>query len=264
MGKETKTDSKTEPLSESLDIQKYTEDLFNIFDSIDLGIYFVNPKNYEIMIANDTAKKFLGNAPTGKKCYELLLNGSNKPCKDCNNEKISKNIISDNEISWEFKSENRVYKRMAKAVQWPGNGYAKMEIIIDVTESKKMERELNALRVFKEKVEDLPHIPVVIFGRRGKITTMNSAAKNFLGYGDEDLKFLHIWHLFDENTKEAIYNLTEELSGGDRETFDCTILGKTEKFETNLDILFQRDLKGKFIEGTIFIIEKPKKIIRFY
>ena len=250
--------------SDMINIQKYTEELFNIFDSIDLGIYFVDPKNYKIMTANNTAKKFLGNDPIGKKCYELLLNGSNKPCKDCTNTDISKGIVKNKELPWEFKSDDKIYKRVTKAIQWPGNGYAKMEVIMDITESKKLERELNNLRVFKEKIEDLPHIPVITFGRRGKITLMNTSAKILLGYDDEDLKILHIWHILDEKTKESLYNLTEELSGGDRETFECTVIGKNEKFETNVDILFNRDMKGAFIEGTIFMIEKPKQIIRFY
>lgn len=257
-------DKKFKNSSDSVDIQKYTEELFNIFDSIDLGIYFVNPKNYEIMTANNTAKKFLGDEPIGEKCYELLLNGSSKPCKDCTNAEISKGDIKTNELPWEFKSDDKTYKRVTKAILWPGNGYVKMEVIMDITESKKMERELNNLRVFKEKIEDMPHIPVITFGRRGKITLMNNSAKNLLGYEDEDLKILHIWHILDEKTKESLYNLIEELSGGDRETFECTVIGKNEKIDTNIDILFNRDMKGAFIEGTIFMIEKPKQIIRFY
>ncbi len=265
MSKKPKRDCNAEEfLKNSLNIQNYTEEFFNIFDSIDLGIYFVNPETYEITIANNTAKKFLGSEPIGKKCYEVLLKGSNVPCAGCNNKDISIGKTQDTELPWEFKSDDRCYQRSTKIIRWPGNGLTKMEVIMDITESKKMERELNHLRVFKEKVEDLPHVPVLVFGRRGKITLMNNAARNLLEYNDEDMEFLHIWHILDEKTRETIYNLTEQLSGGDRETLDCTILGKNSKLETNVDILFHRDIKGTFIEGTMFMIEKPKKIIRFY
>ncbi len=234
------------------------------FDGEDIGIYVVNPATYEIITANKTALQFLGSDPIGKKCYEVLLNGRNRPCDECNNADIIKGNLDAKSLPWEFKSGERIYRRFSKVINIPGYGNAKIEIIMDITESRKQERELVNLRVFKEKAEDLPHVPVIIFGRRGKITFMNSAARKTLGYSEEDLEYLHIWHLLEEDTKETVYNLTEELSGEDRQSIDGKILAKNNKLEAYIDILFHRDLKGIFLEGTMFIIEKPQKIIRYY
>lgn len=239
--------------------QEEVEALFNVFDQMGIAIYLVNPANYRIVTANRTAERFLGSEPIGKKCYELLLKKRTSPCDECINPMIVKGMTEINSIPWEFKSENRWYKSVSKALNCGDAGILKMEIITDITEMKQLEKETNDLRVFKEKVEDLPHVPVFTFGRRGKINMMNHAARARLEYDKDDLDFLHIWHLIDERTRERIYELTEHLSNSDRQSIDCTVKGKRESFDAHLDILLHRDIKGIFIEGTVFMIEKTKK-----
>lgn len=249
---------------DSVGFRKQTEGFFSMLEYMDFGIYIVDPDTYEIIAANEKAREFLGDDPIGKKCYNLLQKGSNTPCIGCNNKSLSRGCSDDPILPWEFKSDDRWYKRMSKVIPWPGKKYAKMEMIVDITETKRMERENINLRVFKEKAEDLPHVPVVVFGRKGKLTMMNAAASHLLDYGNDDLELMYVWNLLDENTKERVYNLTQHLGGADRVTIDGTITGKEKTVEAFLDIIFHRDLRGDFIEGTVFIIEKPKKIIRFY
>lgn len=237
---------------------------FNTLGDIGVAMYIVDPATYEIIAANSTAEKFLGQNPIGKKCYQLLLKKRTKPCENCCNAQIVQGATEISTIPWEFKSEDRWYKSISKVVDGGEYGNLKMELIFDITEVKQMERELNRLKVFKEKVEDLPHVAVFTFSRRGKIEMINQAAMNLLGYKDKDLAILHIWHILDENIREQIYNLIEHFSSGDRQTIDCTVLAKDRKFDAYLDILLHRDVKGNFMEGTAFIIEKSKKIIRFY
>lgn len=227
--------------------------------NLEFAAYIVNTQNYEVVAATQSSKIFSEDNPVGKKCNELFLNGSNEPCIDCDNRHISNPLMP-----FEFKNGDRIYQRFTRPIKWQGAKNFKLELIVDITEARKQERELNILRVYKEKVENLPHVPVIVFGRRGKITSLNSAAEQLLGYGQDDLEYLHIWSLLDDETKEKIYDLTVELTGGDRVTFESVIIGKNGKIEAHLDILCHRDIKGVFLEGIMFIIEKPKKIIRFY
>ena len=231
---------------------------FSILDKIGIAIYLVNPENYEIIAANAIAEKFLGNDPIGKKCYQLLLKQRNSPCEECINEQICKNKKDIKTIPLEFKSNDRWYKSLSKVVdygeQW--GGLLKLEIIMDITESKLMEKEINSLTVFKEKVENLPHVPVFTFGKRGRITMINDAASQLLGYDKNSTDILHIWHIVEEETREKIYNLIEEFSNSDRQTIECKVIGRKNTFDAWLDILLHRDVKGTFLEATVFIIKK--------
>ncbi len=245
-------------------IKENIDTFFDILGKIGMAVYLVDPITYKIIAANNIAEKFLGPNPLGKKCYELLLKKRKSPCEECVNSQIAQGNMDIQPLPLEFKSDERWYRSVSKVIKYGEFGNLKVEIISDITENKLIEKELNELKVFKEKVENLPHVPVFTFGRRGRIKTMNHAALTLLGYEPEDIGILHIWHIIDDQAREKIYNLIEQFSNSDRQSFSCSIIGKEKRFDAHLDILLHRDIKGIFLEGTAFIVEKQKKVMRFY
>lgn len=85
---------------------------------------------------------------------------------------------------------------------------------------------------------------------------INDAASQLLGYDNNSTDVLHIWHIVEEETREKIYNLIEEFSNSDRQTIECKVIGKKNTFDAWLDILLHRDVKGTFLEATVFIVKK--------
>jgi len=140
-----------------------------------------------------------------------------------------------------------------------------MEIIVDITDTKRMERELNLLRVFREKIRSLYHIPVMEFDKKGKIEYTNHACMEFLGLSKEDLADLFVWKFLDDHGKEAWFRLIDEVSMKDSESIECNLFTRERKVETYLNIIYNRDTKGTIIDGMLFIVEKPRKdFVRFY
>lgn len=228
---------------------------FTAFDQIGTAIYIIRSDDDAIIAANRTAEKFLGPEPTGKKFHELILSR-----KGGGSDNLPQLLYEDRRlgstIPFEFKYNNRWYKIISRLFDNEKSYPLIIEIITDITEIKDLEKENNDLKVFKEKVENLPHVPVITFGRRGGISMMNQSAKTLLQYTDKDLDFLHIWNLVDEETREKIYALMEHFSNSDRQSIECMINAKKSRFNACLDILLRRDVKGVFTEATVFIIKK--------
>ncbi|MDQ7823499.1 MAG: PAS domain-containing protein [Candidatus Eremiobacteraeota bacterium] len=247
-------------------MQRQVDEFFSIFNCLDLGIYIVDPETYTILAANTQAIKLLGENPVDKKCFEVLLKGHSAPCSHCDNALISRGIIQSGTLPWEFKSaaHDRWYRCISKIISWPGKKFAKMEVIMDITESMRTEREINTLRVFKDKIRALPHLALMEFDRKGKIIYANEASAAMLGNCSEELMGLFIWQLPDDSCKEAIYRTIERPGATDREALECTLNGKEKKVEVHLNFILHRDVKGSLIDGSVFIIEKPRKITRFY
>ncbi len=248
-------------------MQRHIDEFLSIFNCLDMGIYIVDPVNYSILAANSSAIKILGHNPVGKKCYEVLLKEQPGPCTHCDNELLARGVLQYGSMPWEFKSSanEKWYRCISKILAWSENKFAKMEIIVDITDTKRMERELNLLRVFREKIRSLYHIPVMEFDKKGKIEYTNHACMEFLGLSKEDLADLFVWKFLDDHGKEAWFRLIDEVSMKDSESIECNLFTRERKVETYLNIIYNRDTKGTIIDGMLFIVEKPRKdFVRFY
>ncbi len=249
-------------------MQSHVDEFLSIFNCLDVGIYIVDPQNYTILAANSSAIRILGLNPVGKRCYEVLLKDqSGGPCSHCDNELLSRGILQYGAHPWEFKNagNDRWYRCVSKIISWSESKFAKMEVILDITDAKRMEREMNVLRVFKEKIRTLSHCGVIEFDKKGKIVYTNDTSRALLDCSEEELHDQFVWKFMDEAGKEAWFNIIEEVSSKDSESIECTMRGNERKVEVSIDIIFNRDIKGSLIEGMLFLIEKKTKdIIKFY
>jgi PAS domain S-box-containing protein len=248
-------------------MQSHVDEFLSIFNCLDMGIYIVDPQNYTILTANSSAIKILGMNPVGKRCFEALLRERKEPCDHCDNELISRGIIQYGAFPWEFKcaDNDRWYRCASKIISWSEKKFAKMEVIVDITDTKRMERDLNQLQVFKEKVQRLSHLAVIEFDKKGKISYTNEASTRLLGLARDEVAGQFIWRFMDDGAKEALFQLMDEVSPKNTDFIECNITGKDRKIESYLDIIFSRDIKGALIEGAMFIIEKVRHDFpRFY
>lgn len=110
----------------------------SIMEGIDTGIYVINPKNYELSIANEAAFKIMERNVCdymGQKCYEVFA-GRNTPCEYCM-------IHSDNKKSKEvyIPSLDKTLTITMKNANWTDKDVV-IEYINDITEQKKAQKNL--------------------------------------------------------------------------------------------------------------------------
>lgn len=243
------------------------ERYLSIYNSLDEGIYIVDPETYMILSANAAAIRILGVNPVGKKCYEVLLGGSTEPCVHCDNAALARGILEPGALPWEFKRspDDRWYRCVNKSITWTDGKFAKMEIIEDITDSRKADRVVNLLHVFRAKVRSLSDVAVIEFDKKGKISYTNHAAARLLGYQKKEIEEHFVWRFLDESGKVTWFQLLDVVSPKDSDSIECDVLARDRCIEAYVDIIFNRDMKDRLIDGILFIIEKPKKdIARFY
>ena len=133
----------------------------SILDTTDDLIYIADPESYEILYANNALSNLAGSRIIGKKCYEVLQR-IEKPCDFCTN----KYIFGENKgkpYFWEQRDKvhQRWYRRVDRAIKWPDGRWVRYETAMDISTSKKLERERkNMLSMFAHDMKN----PVITVG----------------------------------------------------------------------------------------------------
>ena len=112
--------------------------LLSIFDSIDEPIYIADPETYEVLYANRSFREVFGDVG-GQLCYHVF-HGLNSPCPFCTNDRIFGEDAGKPYI-WEFRNQvnDRWYRCIDRAIQWPGGRMVRYEMAIDITDQKRNE-----------------------------------------------------------------------------------------------------------------------------
>ncbi len=138
--------------------QREHRQLLSIFDSMDEVVYIVDPETYELLYTNDFFLRTWGEG-IGKKCYKVLQNRE-APCSFCTNDRIFGDHLGETHI-WESKNEltRQLYRYIDRAIEWPDGRLVRVEMAIDITESKRAEEELKASQErFKAFMNNTPGI----------------------------------------------------------------------------------------------------------
>lgn len=111
--------------------------LMNILDSMADGVYIIN-QEYDIEYANPPLVKEFGPF-AGKKCYNYLAN-RDTVCPHCKN----KEVFAGKTVHWQWFSpkNKKTYDLMDTPLKNPDGSIWKLEIFRDITEYKRVEREL--------------------------------------------------------------------------------------------------------------------------
>ncbi|MBI5560057.1 MAG: PAS domain S-box protein [Deltaproteobacteria bacterium] len=125
-------------------VRKERDKFITIFDAMEDGVYMVN-QDYDIEYVNPALKREFGPVE-GRKCYEYL-HDRKEVCPFCPN----KEVWAGRTVRWEWYSpkSGKTYGITDTPVKNPGGNVSKMEIMRDVTDSKRSGKEL------KERLEEL-------------------------------------------------------------------------------------------------------------
>lgn len=134
--------SEKESTHKSLEYER--QQLLNIFNSIDLYVYIHDMDTFELLWVNDMFKKQLGYNPVGKKCYEALRN-KDDVCEFCRIDELKAD--PEKFINWESYNGlfEKHYRVTDKIIKWPDGRDVRMQISVDITETKNYELRLDEL-----------------------------------------------------------------------------------------------------------------------
>jgi hypothetical protein len=114
-------------------------ELTTLFDSIPAIVYVADMQSFELLFVNRFARERFGSDWRAQKCFAYLQQGQHQVCSFCTNPQLE---AGGQPVSWEFRNtrDGRWYQCLDKAVRWPDGRLVRLEIALDITERKEMER----------------------------------------------------------------------------------------------------------------------------
>lgn len=186
--------------------------LLSIFNSIDQAIYVTDPRSYEVLFVNQHLRQLLGKDPVGGLCYKEFQ-GLDNPCEFCTNDIILK--LKGQPYRWEYYNPilNREFDLTDRIIKWPDGRDVRFEIAIDITERRKMERELReSEEKYRIVVENAGDAIAIAQGEFFKF--VNKKMAELLGYSKEELlfrPFLEVVH--PEDRAKVLESYSKRLKG---------------------------------------------------
>lgn len=226
------------------------ERMLAIFDSIDEPIYVADMQTYEILYTNKAIRDEFGD-PTNKKCFQYK-HDLDKPCDFCSNDIVIKD--PDSPYIWEqyYKTTEKWYKCIDKAIPWPDGRIVRYQMSIDITDIKNAQQtQLENERKYRLIFENAP-VGIFKYGHNMLVDDTNDAFVNILGSKKELLIGLEIKKIPDQR----IINAVERSLKGDEVFFEGEYTSATSGKVIQVKARFapQYDTENKIIGG-IAIVE---------
>lgn len=118
------------------------EEIRTIFDSLNAIVYVADLKTYELLHLNRLGEELAGNRDWhGKRCFEVLQADQREACGFCSNSRLALNGQVRDPYTWIFRNtrNQRWYQCIDKAIPWSDGRLVRLEIAIDITESRELE-----------------------------------------------------------------------------------------------------------------------------
>lgn len=122
-------------------LRTHFDQITTIFDSLNALVYVVDIDSHCVIYMNRYGEEVFGPEWAGRHCYEVLQDGSD-PCRFCANEQIRADGPGQKPLIWEFQNKvnQKWYQCIDKGIRWPDGRLVRLEIALDITERKEMER----------------------------------------------------------------------------------------------------------------------------
>jgi len=116
--------------------------LSTIFDSLNAVVYVADMEDYRLLYVNSFGSSLFGGDWHGKKCHEVLQVGQEGPCEFCTNDTLVKDGKPQPPYVWEFRNTRtgRWFQCIDRAIRWTDGRLVRIEIAVDITERKEIER----------------------------------------------------------------------------------------------------------------------------
>ncbi len=121
------------------------ERFMTVLDGIDAHVYAADMKTYEILYMNKPMCDDFGGNLTGKICWQVFREDVG-PCAHCTNDKLLDADGNPSDVCvWEGHNPitERWYMNYDRAIKWDDGRLVRLEIAIDITERKVVEKALN-------------------------------------------------------------------------------------------------------------------------
>jgi PAS domain S-box-containing protein len=144
----------------------------------------------------------------------------------------------------EFSFSGRHDILMGVAVYPPGLPSYYLVYLIDITQQKKLESELRRRNAFFHNLIDSSVDGIIASDMKGKIVLFNSGAQTMLGYDEDDIKTLHVAHLYNYGVAhQLLARMRSDEFGGK---------GKLLRHQLNVKHKLGYDIPVSFSGGIIY------------
>jgi len=183
--------------------------LLSIFDGMDEVVYVADPNTYEILYLNKTGKNNWGDC-IGKKCHRFLQK-LNSPCSFCSNKHIfGKNLGKTYIWEWHNMINNKWYRCIDKAINWPDGRIVRLEIAVDITERKKSEILLAASEENYRSIFNSANDAIFVHDvATGKILDVNEKVVEMYGFSAKEMHRLNV-----ESISEGVSPYSQKEAAG--------------------------------------------------
>lgn len=166
-----------------------------IVESTGALVYIIDLANYEIIYANKKCKEEFGEI-VGKTCFKVLQKDLKNPCIFCPLQKQKINLM-DIPIgtTYEWENENTInhhfYLFTDKIIEWSDGRKVKVQIGIDITKQKKLEKQIlqekdDFIKSFKTIIDSTIE-GIIVYDENKKCIDVNAVAPKLLGYEKEEM-----------------------------------------------------------------------------
>ncbi len=113
-----------------------------IFDAMTAIVYVADMDTYELLYMNRYAADVFGSDWEGKVCFQIFQSEQSKACEFCTNHLLVKNGVPQPSLTTEqLNTRNgRWYQWTDRAIEWTDGRLVRLQIAVDITEIKEMER----------------------------------------------------------------------------------------------------------------------------
>ncbi len=238
-----------------------------VLDSLESLIYVADIETYEILFANQYAKKLFGYQIVGKKCWQVLQKEQTGPCSFCEIPKQVNKASKPTDIyTWEYKNSvnQRWYYMQEQAIQWTDRRLVRLEISTDITKLKEAQYTLEQKEVYLRSFFEQSLVGMTITSPEKGFLEINDTLCNILGYVREELMqidWAQITHP-DDLALDIVY--FERLLAGevDAYTLDKRFIRKDEQIVyTTVSVSCVRHEQGQvnYIVGFVIDISQRKQ-----
>ena len=209
------------------------ETLLVILDSIDAEVYVADINSYEILFMNHQMKQSFGEDLTGKICYKVFR-GEPECCSVCTNSQLlSIDEIPSKVISWEGKNPTtgKWYLNHDRAIKWIDGRLVRIQVAIDISDRKQIEKELEASEARYRAVSKLTSDYAYAFRVEpdGNLVRewVTGALTHITGYTVDELKARGGWEsMIHPDDLHIPYSQLKALLAGQEMTIEYRIVAK--------------------------------------